>query len=92
MYCNQEIIMGEETGKWLPYNKDGVRMTAGLLLPLLLPLLNNGQKQQQETPITVHQLKIWLARLEIAEVHIDINSILNPKKMKRKNEGFGAVE
>jgi hypothetical protein len=31
----------------------------------------NGQKQQQETPITVHQLKIWLARLEIAEVHID---------------------
>ena len=73
--------MSVETGKWLPYNKDGVRMTAGLLLPLLVPLLNNGQKQQQETPITGHQLKIWLARLEIAEVHIDkrlrVSAIIN---------------
>jgi hypothetical protein len=23
MYCNQEIMMSDETGKWLPYNNDG---------------------------------------------------------------------
>jgi hypothetical protein len=23
MYCNQEITMSDETGKWLPYNNDG---------------------------------------------------------------------
>jgi hypothetical protein len=23
MYCKQEITMSDETGKWLPYNKDG---------------------------------------------------------------------
>jgi hypothetical protein len=22
-YCDQKIIMSDETGKWLPYNKDG---------------------------------------------------------------------
>ena len=77
--------MGEETGKWLPYNKDGSShdcRTAATATATATA--TNGQKQQQETPITVHQLKIWLARLEIAEVHIDINSILNPKKMKRR--------
>jgi len=63
MYCNQEIIMGEETGKWLPYNKDGSSHDCRTAATA-----TNGQKQQQETPITVHQLKIWLARLEIAEV------------------------
>jgi hypothetical protein len=80
MYCNQEIIMSEETGKWLPYNKDGSSHDCRTAAPATA---TNGQKQQQETPITVHQLKIWLARLEIAEVHIDINSILNPKQRIR---------
>ena len=23
VYCNQEITMSDETGKWLPYNNDG---------------------------------------------------------------------
>jgi hypothetical protein len=67
MYCNQEIIMSEETGKWLPYNKDG---SSHDCRTVATATATNGQKQQQETPITVHQLKIWLARL-IAEVHID---------------------
>jgi hypothetical protein len=82
MYCNQEIIMSEETGKWLPYNKDGSShdcRTAATATATATA--TNGQKQQQETPITVHQLKIWLARLEIAEVHIDkrlrVSAIIN---------------
>ena len=82
MYCNQEIIISEEKGKWL--TKMGVRMTAGLLLPATATA-TNGQKQQQ-APITVHQLKIWLATLEIAEVHIDKQHTEAETKNKNKSK------
>jgi hypothetical protein len=56
MYYNQEIIMNEETGKWLPYNKDGSShdcRTAATATATATTTATNGQKQQQETPITV---------------------------------------
>jgi hypothetical protein len=58
MYCNQEIIISEEMGKWLPYNKDGSSHDCKTAATATATA-TNGQKQQQETPITVQQLKIW---------------------------------
>ena len=77
--------MSEETSKWLPYNKDGSShdcRTAATATATATA--TNGKKQQQETRMTVQQLKFWLARLEKVGVHIDINSILNPKKDEKE--------
>lgn len=97
MYCNQEITMSDQSGKWLPYNKDGnlhdcrtKTNTNGKAKQEQqeAPAKQNNQQQQQqqETSITIKQLKIWLARLEKAGVHIDINSILNPKQDQDNKE------
>lgn len=59
MYCNQEIIISEEMEKRLPYKKDGSSHDCRTAATA-----TNRQKQQQETPITVQQLKIWLGGLE----------------------------
>lgn len=92
MYCKQQITMSDESGKWLPYNKDGsahdCRTTNG-------KTKSNNDKQEtiiditgqpgQKEP-TIGQLKIWIDRLEKVGVHIDINEILNPKKDQKEKE------
>ena len=90
LFCTQEITMSDETGKWLPYNKDGSShdcRTNGNVKDKQekkeAPAKSNKSylsQQEQEKPITIKQLKIWLARLEKNGIHIDIESILNPKK------------
>lgn len=79
MYCNDEIIISEEIGKLLLYNKDGSSHDCRTAATVTATA-TNGQKQQPETPITVQQLKIWLARTEKVGVHIDINSNTESEK------------
>jgi hypothetical protein len=86
MYCNQEIIMSQETGKWLPYNKDGSShdcRTTTTTSATSTEIIDIPGKKGQKEP-TIEQLKIWLARLEKIGIHIEIDSILKPQKDQKE--------
>lgn len=49
--------MSEETGKWLPYNKDGSSHDCRTAATATAnATATNGQKQQQETPELMQQI------------------------------------
>ena len=81
---HQEIIMSQETGKWLPYNKDGSSHDCRTATTATsTAIATNGQKGQQKEP-TIEHLKIWIARLEKIGIHMEIDSILNPQKDQKE--------
>ena len=68
MDCNQQITMSEETGNWLPDNKDGsshdcrTKTTATRETKAETETIRDitGQPGQKEP--TIAQLKIWIDR------------------------------
>ena len=72
---------------WMPYDYSVDELASGNIQPQPEPQQETikditGQPGQKEP--TIAQLKNWIAKLEKNGIHIDINSILNPKQKQQK--------